>query len=335
MLSVFISYAQESEEHRAWVTQLANVLDALPDIHVVFDQYDLHAGKDLFHFIDRGLGCDRIVVVATPEYIRKAAARDGGVGYESSVISAELLENQLADRFVPALRSGDDRPLFLKSKVFVDFRDDARFAQAVRELTDALHGLAPVRRPNKKEGGTTDAGGTPQVNASREVPARIDEAPVVVASVDVPKGSGEYFGPIHVENVSERDAFNVDVGDISNGSQIVRFSRIPRLKPHDKATLVPAIDRADTKSGMPDLYRFAFVGQIGRIRDSIVDGSRAEAKSNADLALQRTFVAPFKISYIDAWNRGWATHCELIFGRDRTGNHRLVIEFRRVEPAPM
>jgi hypothetical protein len=149
VLSVFISYARESERHLAWVTKLADALDALPDMHVVFDQYDLHAGKDLTHFMDRGLACDRIVVVTTPTYVRKSAARSGGVGYESSVISAELLENQLSERFVPALRSGDDRPMFLKSKLYVDFRTDARFQSAVKELAKALRGLAPARRPAK------------------------------------------------------------------------------------------------------------------------------------------------------------------------------------------
>jgi hypothetical protein len=137
-------------------------------MHVIFDQYDLHAGKDLTHFMDRGLACDRIVVVTTPSYVRKSAARSGGVGYESSVISAELLENQLSERFVPVLRSGDDRPGFLKSKLYVDFRADARFESAVTELAKALRGLAPARRP-AKIGATTVS---PESSGATRAPGR-------------------------------------------------------------------------------------------------------------------------------------------------------------------
>lgn len=173
MLSVFISYARESERHLAWVTKLADALDALPDMHVVFDQYDLHAGKDLTHFMDRGLACDRIVVVTTPNYVGKSAARSGGVGYESSVISAELLENQLTERFVPALRSGDNRPAFLKSKLYVDFRADARFQSAVEELAKALRGLAPARRPAKTAATTVsrESSGATRTPSRKESPS--------------------------------------------------------------------------------------------------------------------------------------------------------------------
>jgi len=151
-LSVFVSYARESAAHADWVRRLADSLEALPSFHVVFDQYDLHGGKDLTHFMDRGLASDRIVVVVTPEYVRKAALRESGVGYESSVISADLLANQVSDRFVPALRQGADRPAFLRSKVYIDFRNDNEFDAAVDELAKALRGVPRAARPVKKQG---------------------------------------------------------------------------------------------------------------------------------------------------------------------------------------
>lgn len=153
LVTVFISYARESAVHNEWVKQLADTLEKLPDFTVVFDQYDLHAGKDLTHFMERGLQCQRVVAVITPEYVRKAGVRSGGVGYESSVISADVLADQLSARVVPVLRSGNDRPPFLRSKLFVDFRTDARYDVSFAELRHALLGSPMARRPLKH---TTD-----------------------------------------------------------------------------------------------------------------------------------------------------------------------------------
>ena len=50
MTEVFISYAWESEQHRAWVKALANRL--LGDgIEAILDQYDLELGDRLPQFM--------------------------------------------------------------------------------------------------------------------------------------------------------------------------------------------------------------------------------------------------------------------------------------------
>ncbi|HJQ40110.1 MAG TPA: toll/interleukin-1 receptor domain-containing protein, partial [Thermoanaerobaculia bacterium] len=109
-LSVFLSYSRDSEKHVDWVTRFANSLEADSAFSVMFDEYDLHAGKDLTQFMEAGVRCDRVVVVVTSEYVRKSIARSGGVGYESTIISAFLLEEKLRDRVIPVLREGSERP---------------------------------------------------------------------------------------------------------------------------------------------------------------------------------------------------------------------------------
>jgi hypothetical protein len=133
-----------------WVRRLADAIEEMREFHVIFDGYALHGGKDVTHFMDQGLTAERVVVVITPEYVRKATARIGGVGYESNVISAELLNDQLADRYIPVLRAGMQQPTFLRSKLYVDFRDDSRFDLALNDLRSALLRLAPAERPTKK-----------------------------------------------------------------------------------------------------------------------------------------------------------------------------------------
>ena len=47
-----------------------------------------------------------VIVVCTPTYAERANRREGGVGYESMVITAELAEHMLTNKFIPVLRKG-------------------------------------------------------------------------------------------------------------------------------------------------------------------------------------------------------------------------------------
>jgi hypothetical protein len=146
--SVFISYAW-SPANRAWVERLAVALDRQPDIHVVADFLELFGGADLNHFMDKGLSSDRVVVVITDAYVEKAALRRSGVGYESSVISSQLLKDPSQDRFIPVLREGNECPIFVRSKLYIDFRDEDSFERAFNDLLAAIRRLPPVPRPQK------------------------------------------------------------------------------------------------------------------------------------------------------------------------------------------
>jgi hypothetical protein len=131
------------------VERLAVALDRQPDIHVVADFLELFGGADLNHFMDKGLSADRVVIVITDAYVEKAALRRSGVGYESSVISSELLKDPLQDRFIPVLREGHECPIFIRSKVYIDFRDEDSFERSVSDLLAAIRRLPPVPRPQK------------------------------------------------------------------------------------------------------------------------------------------------------------------------------------------
>ncbi|EHH0626672.1 toll/interleukin-1 receptor domain-containing protein [Salmonella enterica] len=80
---VFISYSHDSTAHKAWVLTLATRLEG-NGVAVTLDQWDLKIGGDLPHFMESGLSdSDRVIVVCTDEYVRKAnAMQSGGVGYE-------------------------------------------------------------------------------------------------------------------------------------------------------------------------------------------------------------------------------------------------------------
>lgn len=165
--SVFLSYSWDSDHHKTWVLRLAEALQRERDIEVTFDQFDMWAGKDLTHFMERGLECERVVVVSTPEYVRKSKERVGGIGYECSLITADLVQDMTQDKFVPALRLGDVLPSFLSTKFRIDFRDPRDFEAELSKLLAAIRRQPAAPRPAKRKSG--DQSPTPAPEAPRQV----------------------------------------------------------------------------------------------------------------------------------------------------------------------
>jgi fructose-1,6-bisphosphatase/inositol monophosphatase family enzyme len=151
LFRVFISYSWDSDEHRAWVRKLAAVLDSEDDIETVLDQTELWAGKDLLKFMEKGLTeTDRVILILTPNYAKKASDRKGGVGYENLIITSQIFKQYPEDRFIPVLR-GDPKtsiPLYLASRVYVDLTDDSEFLAGAKEIVRSIRRL-PAKKPRK------------------------------------------------------------------------------------------------------------------------------------------------------------------------------------------
>jgi hypothetical protein len=111
LITVFISYSYDSQEHMAWVGRLADALEKEIDIHVVCDQYDVYAGSDVTEFMKRGVESDRVVMVLTPTYAAKAQAPRTGVRYENLLITGEIFKGAPSDKFIPALRGDADHSI--------------------------------------------------------------------------------------------------------------------------------------------------------------------------------------------------------------------------------
>ncbi|HYL11745.1 MAG TPA: hypothetical protein VEV41_01840 [Terriglobales bacterium] len=90
-----------------------------------------------------------VVVVCTPTYAERANSRQGGVGYESMVISAELAEQILTNKFIPVMRKGtwnSSMPTYLKSRMGVDLSDEPYKEDEYEKLLRVLHG-EPIQPP--------------------------------------------------------------------------------------------------------------------------------------------------------------------------------------------
>ena len=127
----FISYSWDSERHREWVRRLATRLREY-GVDAILDQFHCSPGTDLTEFMEKSVReSSFVVLVCTPNFAQKADAGVGGVGYEKTIVTGEIFAGEAREtKFIPLLREGNTKeslPSYLKSKLFIDFREDAFF----------------------------------------------------------------------------------------------------------------------------------------------------------------------------------------------------------------
>ncbi|MDX1910177.1 MAG: TIR domain-containing protein [Saprospiraceae bacterium] len=139
---VFISYSWDSDHHKNWVKVLADRLIA-NGVEVILDQYDCPPGSNFPYFMEQSVEQSaKTLLILTENYKQKADDRVRGVGYEISIISAEVYAQAITERkFIPIVRQGDNRsatPIFMRSIAPVDMRQDADFENSFTLLLKTI-----------------------------------------------------------------------------------------------------------------------------------------------------------------------------------------------------
>ncbi len=146
---VFLSYSWEGDEHKAWVKALAEQLQ-IDGIQVIFDRWHLKLGQDKLHFMEMAVAdSNYVAIICTEEYANRANQREGGVGWESMIITSEVAEHMLTDKFIPILRKGTfntSLPRYLKTRMGVNLMGDPYSEEAYEELLRKFHG-EPIAPP--------------------------------------------------------------------------------------------------------------------------------------------------------------------------------------------
>ncbi len=142
-ITAFISYAHEDPEHDQWVAALGAQLRH-KGVDVSLDAWDLAPGQDMTMFMESQIrDSDYVILICTPKYAERSNAQRNGVGYEKSIISAEMLQaSDLRPKFKPVLRKGtfeDALPTYLGSKYAIDFRESSQYDEAFGELLRAIY----------------------------------------------------------------------------------------------------------------------------------------------------------------------------------------------------
>lgn len=146
----FLSYSWDGRDHQQWVAKFAERLQGESGIEIIFDGWHLKPGDDKLHFMEKAVAeSNFVVVVCTPTYAERANKRQGGVGYESMVITSELAEHILTNKFIPVLRKGtwdSSLPIYLKSRMGVNLSDEPYREDEYEKLLRVLHG-EPIKPP--------------------------------------------------------------------------------------------------------------------------------------------------------------------------------------------
>ena len=147
---VFISYSHDNDEHKDWVYKLAcKLVDN--GIETTLDQWELALGSNLPKFMEKGLTTtDRVLVICTENYIDKANDGIGGVGYEKTILTAELIQNQDSKKFIPIVRNVERQiktPTCLAGRLYIDFSNDEAFDNSFKQLLHEIHGVPLNPKP--------------------------------------------------------------------------------------------------------------------------------------------------------------------------------------------
>jgi hypothetical protein len=124
-------------------------------IDVVLDQWDFSGGDDRFHFMEQSVkdpSVTKILIFSDRLYADKADGRLGGVGAETQIFTPELYGEVKDSKFIPiACESDDDgqayMPIYLKSRIFTDFRKEGDRATEYHRLVKQLYGLPEKEKP--------------------------------------------------------------------------------------------------------------------------------------------------------------------------------------------
>ncbi len=132
MAKVFVSYSWDSEEYKKQIKQFVQRLKQR-GIDIIFDG-DAHLGERLPDFMETNINmCDYVLMCCTPLYKEKADARLqtnkqlSGVGYENTIITAEIYNKNNQCKFIPILFKGTwetSVPQWATSKLGIDLTKD-------------------------------------------------------------------------------------------------------------------------------------------------------------------------------------------------------------------
>ena len=107
-----------------------------------------------------------VFLICTPSFAEKANKGVGGVGHEKSIVTGELFLGAPPEtKFVPVIRRGSPEsalPTYLKSKVFVDMRDDDQFVICSEDIVRHVYDVPVFVRPSLGQKPTFVASTTPR-----------------------------------------------------------------------------------------------------------------------------------------------------------------------------
>lgn len=147
---VFISYSHDTPAHKQWVAEFASKL-VKNGVDVIFDQWDLGLGDDIPKFMERGVSeSDRVLMICTDQYVKKADDGKGGVGYEAMIVTGELVRDLGTSKFIPVVRQAKGSALLPRSvstRFYINLSEEQNYDEQFESLLRELHEVPANRKP--------------------------------------------------------------------------------------------------------------------------------------------------------------------------------------------
>lgn len=213
MPRAFLSYSWEDDEHRAWVREFATRLRA-DGIETIIDRWNAVPGDQLPAFMENAIRSnDYVLIVCTPKYKQKSDNRQGGVGYEGDIMTAEVLGTANHRKFIPVLRKGswaESAPTWISGKYFIDLSASPYSEENYGDLLVTMHGVRNTAPPVGKPFSTVNVSQVAPKQEPSESPAEIRIEGVIADQVTAPRmdgtpGSALYRVPFKLSRRPDRE----------------------------------------------------------------------------------------------------------------------------------
>lgn len=150
---VFVSYCWTSQSHQAWVLKLCTELRH-EGADIILDKWELKEGHDTYAYMERMVtdpSVKKVLVVSDRKYAEKADRREGGVGTETQIISAEVYNKVDQDKFIPIVAEfiGNEAclPTFMKGRFYIDLSSQAKYNENYDQVLRAIHNRPIHQKP--------------------------------------------------------------------------------------------------------------------------------------------------------------------------------------------
>ncbi len=139
-------------------------------------------GDQIPEFMERSIrDNDFVVIICTQRYRMRADSREGGVGYEGDIMTAEVMTGRNRRKFIPVWRSGrweEAEPSWLGGTLRIDLTDDPYDEKEYQHLLRTLRGERRKPPPVGGRKSTKPKSALAQAAAKGAVGASAKERPV-------------------------------------------------------------------------------------------------------------------------------------------------------------
>jgi hypothetical protein len=146
---VFLSYNKSTEA--LWVSGLHEFLKS-QGIDSIVDRWDLKLMTDLETWMRvEIMRADKVVIISDEAYAAKADRREGGVGYETAIIEAELKRSSRQEKYLAVIRSvspTSGTPAYLQGRFVIHCPTDAHTPAVYQTILRALYDTSEVSPPS-------------------------------------------------------------------------------------------------------------------------------------------------------------------------------------------